>query len=230
MYCVKCGVKLEDTEARCPLCNTLVSHPELKQAPAEALYPKDKKPTPVSARKAICRVILVLFIIPLIAGFSSDLQANGKLDWFGYVAGALFLVYVIFALPLWFRKANPVIFMPCSFVALGLYLLYINYASGGSWYLHFALPITGGLCLIFCAVTTLLYYVRGGRLYIFGGAFVTFGAYLLLLEHLLVVTFDIRFIRWSMYPFIILALLGCFLIYLAIDSQAREFMERKFFF
>ena len=230
MYCIKCGVKLENTEKACPLCGTVVYHPELTQPEAQALYPKGRKPAPVSGRKALCRIILVLFLIPLIASFGSDLQSNGKLDWFGYVAGGLIVAYVSLALPLWFRKPNPVIFMPCSFVALGAYLLYINCASGGHWYLSFALPVTGGIALILCAVTTLLRYVRGGRLYIFGGAMVASGAFLLLIEYLLVLTFRIRFIGWSVYPFIVLALLGCFLIYLAIDSQAREFMERKLFF
>ena len=31
MYCIKCGVELADTEKQCPLCGTLVYHPELEQ-------------------------------------------------------------------------------------------------------------------------------------------------------------------------------------------------------
>ena len=34
-------------------------------------------------------------------------------------------------LPLWFRRPNPVIFVPVDFAAIGLYLLYINFATGG---------------------------------------------------------------------------------------------------
>ena len=31
MYCVKCGVRLADTEKVCPLCATRVYHPDLEQ-------------------------------------------------------------------------------------------------------------------------------------------------------------------------------------------------------
>jgi len=40
MYCVNCGVKLSDTEKRCPLCQTAVYHPELPRKEAEPLYPE----------------------------------------------------------------------------------------------------------------------------------------------------------------------------------------------
>ena len=37
MYCIQCGVKLADTEKQCPLCGTVVFHPDLPRPEAEPL-------------------------------------------------------------------------------------------------------------------------------------------------------------------------------------------------
>ena len=216
MFCIKCGVQLSDTEKKCPLCNTVVYHPDIESTVAEPLYPNNKIPKVNSRSKAFNGALLIVFFIPL--------------NWFGYVAGALIVGYLTFALPLWFKKPNPVIFTPCNFVAVGGYLFYINFITNGNWFLKFALPVLSVLCLIVCTVVTLLYYVKKGRLYILGGAFIALGALMLLIEFLICKTFNIAFLGWSFYPLVVLALFGGLLIFLAINRSAREMMERKLFF
>ena len=230
MYCIKCGIKLADSERKCPLCDTVVYHPDIEITSIRQLYPSKKMPKVGSGQKALSGMIIILFLIPLIISFFSDLQRNGQLDWFGYVAGALVVGYIAFALPLWFQRPNPVIFVPCDFVATALYLLYIDLVTKGGWFLSFALPITIGFALIICTVVTLVYYVGRGKLYIYGGATIAVGALLLLMEFLLVKTFHLSFVGWSVYPLIALVLLGGILIYLAINGSAREVVERKLFF
>ena len=230
MYCIECGVKLGDAEKICPLCNTEVCHPNYVNRPGKALYPSKKLPKKTSRSKALNGAVIILFLIPLFVCFAADLLLDGSVEWFGYVAGALLLMYVVFALPMWFQKPNPVIFVPCSFAATALYLLYINIVTGGAWFVSFALPITGGLCLITCTVVTLLYYLRKGRLYIVGGAMMALGALMLLMEYLMSVTFQLLLIGWSIYPLCVLVLFGGLLIYLAINSSVREILERKLFF
>ena len=223
-------MRLAETENKCPLCNTVVYHPDFKQPEVPKNYPDDKIPKSNSVAKASSGVIVFLFLVPLLISFISDLQADGKLDWFGFVAGALVVGYITLALPLWFKKPNPAVFVPCSFAASALYLLYINLATNGSWYLSFALPIISVLCLITCTLFSLIYYVKRGRLYIFGGALILLGGFMLLVEYLLNVTFGVPFVGWSIYPLVVLTLLGCMLIYLAIDKNAREIIKRKLFF
>lgn len=230
MYCIKCGVKLADTERKCPLCNTVVCHPDFENRAERPLYPSNKMPKNSSGAKTLNGAVIILFLIPLFVCFAADLYMDGHIDWFGYVAGALILAYIVFALPMWFCKPNPVIFVPCDFAAAGLYLLYINLATGGTWFLRFALPVTAGLCLITCTVVTLLYYLRKGRLYVIGGALMALGAFMLLIEFLMGITFHLQFIGWSVYPLCVLLLFGGLLIYFAINRAARETMERKLFF
>ena len=230
MYCIKCGVKLSDTEKKCPLCNTGVCHPDFNQTAERLLYPSNKMPQNLSGSNALNGAILIMFFIPLLVCFFADLSLDGKMEWFGYVTGALVVAYVALALPRWFKRPNPVVFVPCNFMVVGLYLLYINATTGGEWFMTFALPVVGGLCVITCTVVTLLYYLRRGRLYIVGGALIALGAFMLLMEFLMDLTFHLSYIGWSIYPLVVLVLSGGLLIYLAINSAAREMMERKLFF
>lgn len=230
MYCVKCGVKLADTEQNCPLCGTVVFHPDLDRNPEAPLYPARDLPSPGARSRAPQILMTLLFFLPLLTVLLCDLEFSRRITWSGYVVGALFVGYVVLILPAWFRSPNPVIFVPCSFAAAAIYLLYINFAVGGHWFLSFALPITGGTALIVTTVIVLLRNVRRGRLYIFGGASIAFGLLMLLLEFLMSITFDgIQFIGWSFYPMNALAMSGGFLIFLGIYRPARETMERLFF-
>ena len=230
MYCIKCGVKLADTEKRCPLCGTAVFHPDMERAAARPLYPNDKMPGSNAGSGAWNGAVIILFLIPMLVCFLADWFLDGKIEWFGYVAGALVLSYVVFALPMWFERPNPVIFVPCGFAAAALYLLYINLATGGHWFMGFGLPVVGGLCLIVSAVVTLMRCLRGGKLYILGGAFMAMGIFMPLLEFFMKRTFGLPFIGWSVYPLAVLFLFGGLLIYLAANRSAREVMERKLFF
>ena len=230
MYCIKCGVKLADTEKKCPLCNTVVCHPDFEQTAERPLYPSNKLPKNNSGSKALNGIVIILFLIPMFVCFFADWFLDGKIEWFGYVAGALLVSYVVIALPLWFKKPNPVIFVPCNFVTTALYLLYINLATDGNWFMSFAFPVISGLCIIVCTVVTLMYYLRSGKLYILGGAFMALGAFMLLIEFLIKITFGLYFMGWSIYPLVVLFMFGGLLIYLAINSSAREMLERKLFF
>lgn len=231
MYCVQCGVKLADTETRCPLCDTRVFHPDIVREKAEPLYPEKAYPT--ASQNSLWAPILLsaAFLLPIGIVLLCDWQIHRAITWSGYVVGALLLGYVLVVLPLWFKKPNPVIFVPCGFAAVGLYLLYINGATDGDWFLSFAFPVVGCVGLIVTAVVTLLRYVRRGKLYIIGGAVIAMGACMLLMEFLMNLTFGFtHFVGWSLYPLVALVLLGGFLIFLAICRPARETMERKFFF
>ena len=230
MYCVKCGVKLADTEKVCPLCGTVCYHPDYPRPTVEPLYPKDRHPQHQVNPLGIMSALTVLFLIPLLITLLCDLRINARFTWSGYVAGAIVLVYEIFLLPGWFQKPNPVIFVPCGFAAAALYLLYIDLHTGGDhWFLTFALPLVGGVGLIFTTLITLLRYVKRGKLFIFGGCTLALGAFMPVVEYLAAITFTGRIVSWSVYPFVALVLLGGYLIFLGICRPARESMERKFF-
>lgn len=226
MFCAKCGVTLAESEKVCPLCGTR-AHPDLITE-NKPLYP-EAPPVQVNS-KAVHGVILALFLMPIIVCLQCDLVVTGSVTWSGYVIGALQFLYFSFALPAWFRKPNPVIFVPCSFAALALYLLYIDFATAGGWFLGFALPVVGFLALLVTAIVTLQRYVPKGVFYTLGGGFVALGLSMMPMGWLMNRTFfSGGFALWSLYPTTALSLLGGFLIFLAICRPAREVMHRKFF-
>lgn len=229
MYCVKCGVKLADTEAVCPLCKTKVYHPDITQGEAESLYPDNKYPT---SRRNLLPQAIITFAVLLtsVIVFLCDMQFSGGVTWSGYVMGALLCGYVTLILPLWFEHPHPAIFVPCAFVVIGAYLLYISLVTNGGWFLSFAFPVTGGVGLIVTAVAILLYHLKRGVFFIIGGASIALGTFMMLVEFLLNFTFGITpFIWWSLYPLSLLALIGGFLIFLGAYRPVREAMQRRFF-
>lgn len=230
MYCVNCGVKLVDTEQSCPLCQTPVFHPDIRPQEAEPMYPKDRLPAAQVTSRGAQIIATAVFLLPMLICFQCDLLIQGRITWSGYVIGSLLCAYTVFVLPGWFRRPHPVIFCAAAFLAVGLFLCYINLATGGDWCLSFAFPVTGFMGLLATAVTALCRYLRRGKLFIIGGALMALGLFMPLMEYLLCVTFDsIRFFGWSLYPLTSLVIVGGTLIFLAINRRAREKMERKFF-
>ncbi len=229
MYCINCGVELADTEKQCPLCHTTVFHPDLQRPETAPLYPASRSPRLPHRSKVLPASLTALMLLAAVIVLLCDLQLHGTITYAGIAIGGIAVAYTATALPSWFRAPNPVIFTPCTFAAVLLYLLYIDLYTGGSWFLRFAFPVVGGTGLIATAAVTLWRYLKKGRLFILGGTAIVLGGLMLLIEWLLHVTFAIRLIGWSLYPTIVLAFLGGVLIFLGICRPAREAMERKLF-
>lgn len=230
MYCVQCGVKLSENEQKCPLCGTAVYHPDIIWEDDEPLYPKNKYPDKRKRSFFTQALLTAAVLLPLLIVLFCDLRFNGRMSWSGYVVGALLLFYVSVILPTWFKKPNPVIFVPCGFAAATLYLLYINGVTGGDWFLPFAFPVAGGVGLIATAMTALLYYLHDGKLIVVGSTTIALGLFMIPVELLMTVTFaSISFIGWSFYPLVTLLILGGLLLFLGCNRPARESVQRKFF-
>ena len=176
MYCIHCGVELSDSETVCPLCGTRVFHPDLPRQQGEPPFPPEPSAHPEEVNRSGALFILtMLAVLPIVICILCDWSLNGTIVWSGFASGGVLLLYILAVLPLWFRRPNPVIFVPADFAAIGLYLLYINFATGGHWFLTFALPVTGTIGVLVTTVVTLLRYLSRGYLYIFGGALMAGG-------------------------------------------------------
>ena len=231
MYCVKCGVKLADSEKVCPLCGPRVFHPDLPQPQGEPPYPPDPRPRNEEvSRSGVLFILTVLALLPAILFILCDWRINGSIVWSGYASGGVALLYILVALPLWFRRPNPVIFVPIDFVAIGLYLLYINFATGGHWFLSFAFPVTGAIGLLVTAMVTLLRYLPDGHLYVVGGGLILSGGIAVLIEFLINLTFQLHeTFFWSLYPLTAGVVLGGMLLVVAGCKPLRQSLHRKFF-
>ncbi len=230
MFCVKCGVELAASEAKCPLCGTVVYHPDITPPTERPTFPVGAQPKMKVNRLGALLIITAVYLMLILQLLVCDISIFGSLTWSLYAAGGMLLVYVITILPSWFRKPNPVIFVPCDFVAVALYLLFIDLQTGGKWFLSFAFPTVGVLGLIVTAVITLFRYVKRGYFYILGGALIATGWSIVLVEFLLNLTFTFpKFYFWSSYPLIGCTLIGIALIVIGICRPLRESLAKKFF-
>lgn len=226
MYCVKCGVELGKSEKVCPLCNTPVWDPYGEQN--GRIYPEYPRQEEFP-RKWIMLFLSLLLVIPAVLCILIDLKINGRIVWSGYVGISEAVLYVSVLLPLWFKKPNPVIFVPVSFAAVCGLLLYICLKTSGNWFLSLAFPIIGGIGLIVTAAVTLFRYVPKGWIYTLGGTIIATGAFTLLIEFLISLTFGFKMFIWSLYPFTVLFLLGTIVIVIGASPSMRAALRRRLF-
>ena len=230
MFCIKCGVELSDTEKSCPLCGTTVYHPDLVQKEVAPNYPPYRRPHSRINRRGVLFLITVCCVMLAIQLLVLEISVFGQLRWSLYAVGGLILAYIIMLLPTWFSRPNPVIFVPCDFAAAILYLLFINEFTGGDWFLTFALPVAFWAAVIVTAIITLSRYIGRGYFFIFGGASVLTGAFVVMIEILLHLTFaPPKFYFWSVYPLIGFTLIGIALIVIGICRPLRESLAKRIF-
>ena len=230
MYCINCGVKLSDTEKSCPLCGIVPYHPDLVRTEVDSLYPKNKYPkTKKVSRVGIMVAVSIFSLLAAIVPMLCDFGIYSGMTWSSYVIGAVIMAYLSFILPFWFKKPNPAIFTAIFFISAALYLLFINIITDGDWFLSFVFPTVGVIGFTVTVVVTLTYYLKRGKLFVFGGALCMIGGYMPLMELFLSITFGFDFIWWSLYPMVPLMALGLVLIFFGATPSARESVERKFF-
>ena len=228
MYCVKCGVRLQEGTESCPLCGTPVWNPT--QVPVKRTFPEDlprqheesTKPTAIAATVLGVMASLIILIICL--------KKYGELRWGGYALSGIGLAYVLIALPAWFRRPPSEVFVPVDFAAIALFLLYVNLKTGGNWFLPFALPVTAGCCVLMTALTCLLKYVKGGKLIIFGGFSFLLGGFTILVEFLESLAFGTKMFQWSLYSAAVLGIIGIFLLLCGIIPAMHHHVKKRFFY
>ena len=165
MYCVYCGVKLQDGANECPLCHTPVRVPSLPQqgdgSSYSDRYPKAEK----KAGKYLAIGLVTIIMIGVGLGcLIFCLKSLGRTDWSGFVAMGLALLWVLFILPLLFPRFRPMIFLPIDFACIGGYLLYICCKTGGNWFLSFAFPVTMIAAVLTLTGVAMMRYIVQGRL------------------------------------------------------------------
>lgn len=230
MYCIKCGVELADEKKPCPLCQTVPYHPDIEGAEANPTYPPFVKKEKKMNRTLAMLLFTVFYLLTAGELLICDAAISGRLGWSIYATGGMAVFYVAVFLPLWFKKPNPVIFIPCTFAAAEGYLLLLNCLTDGGWFLSFAFPVVGIVGLIVTAVATLIKYLKKGYFFVIGGAVIALGAYTMLVEMFSVVTFKLdTFHMWSVYPASGGLLLGGALIAIGACRPLQNWLAKKFF-
>lgn len=228
MYCVKCGVRLQDGIAQCPLCATPVWNP--KEVPAPSTFSKAYPRPEPDKRYPVLAFLTTLLSVICVSCLIFCLNTYQRIYWSGYVMLGIAVVYISLIFPFWFDKRHPLIFVPLCFFSICGYLLYICLYTGGHWFLSFAFPLVMIVCAITTASVALFRYIKKGRIFIMGGLFVTIGGCSMLMEMFQNITFGGKMFTWSLYCASFFAAVGLFFLISGAVRPMREYLQRKLFF
>ncbi|HJC23463.1 MAG TPA: hypothetical protein H9761_07135 [Candidatus Eisenbergiella merdavium] len=174
-YCVNCGVKLDDSLDRCPLCNTPVINPnEVSHQASVPPFPQERgQVEPVKNRDVILLYSLTLIAASLSCGLLNLLVFNST-AWSLYIIGACVILWVV-AIPIFMYTRLSIYFsLLLDGLAVSLYEYLITFNTPTvEWFVFLALPITAAVTLIAILIAFFSRHVSSSflamALYIFVG-------------------------------------------------------------
>ncbi len=144
-YCVNCGVELEKTLERCPLCNTPVINPnELQKITAPTYpYPKEKGQVDAVKKKDLAILTSVVLTATSLCCLLLNIFVFSGTHWSLFIIGACLLLFVIIFPAVIYTKLPVYISLAFDGAATGFYLYMITFNTANDrWFLSLALPIT----------------------------------------------------------------------------------------
>ena len=230
MYCVYCGVKLQEGAGECPLCHTPVVSIPRPGVAEKSLYPDRLPPEEKHGRALLVWLITSVMAAACLGCLIFCLRTSGAVSWSGYVMMGAALIWVTLLFPLLFRRYRPMIFLPVDFVCLAGFLLYVCLKNGDSWFLSFAFPVTGIAGILTLLGVAIFRYIRQGRLRLLGIYLVLIGASFMLVEFFQSITFGTPMWVWSLYCVCGFGALGLFLFIATLIPPLHAYLRKTFFF
>ena len=224
MYCIKCGVELEDGAKRCPLCETPV--PEIKGLEEREFvkeYPmininlyemKMKK-----VKKAVFLSFFTISIISILEVLFQNMIMYGKLEW-GYYAIPSILIFDLglFVFLDSYRMRTNLFLLLSGFTS---YFLLLDFGDKKlTWSIKRGIPIVITLYLISLVFSYVWDKHKSDRLKMLNFFIFFVGIFLLILE--LIIS---KKMTWSIFSSIPLFILSIMLRY-AYKSYKEEFKRR----
>ena len=224
MYCIKCGVELEDGAKRCPLCETPV--PEIKGL-EEKKFVKEYSMININlyemkmkkVKKAIFLSFFTISIISILEVLFQNLIMYGKLEW-GYYAIPSILIFDLglFVFLDSYRMRTNLFLLLSGFTS---YFLLLDFGDEKlTWSLRLGIPIVLALYLISLIFSYVWDKHKSDKLKILNFFIFFVGIFLLILE--LIIS---KKMTWSIFSSIPLFILSIMLRY-AYKSYKEEFKRR----
>lgn len=141
-YCVNCGVELERSLSKCPLCNTPVLNPkELKQPIAISPFPKHKGDVEEANRKDFAIFASIVLIATAVGCGMLNWLVYSKTMWSVPVIGLCGVLWVFMIPYCIYRKAPIYLSLLLDGVAIALYLYMITVLTQENrWFYGLGIP------------------------------------------------------------------------------------------
>lgn len=232
-YCVNCGVELDASLERCPLCNTPVINPnEVTHTHSVPPFPKEKGQIEVVKSKDLAILLSVsLTAASVVCGLLNLFVFQGT-AWSLYVIGACVVIWVL-AIPAVIYTRLP-IYLCLLFdgLAIGLYQYLISFnTQNHDWFYELALPITALITLIALLFAFFVKKVSGAFLmigvYVFSSIALLCVGIELLVERFLEVYYHLT---WSAVVLSICAVIVIAFITILSRTRLRNAVRRRLHF
>lgn len=174
-YCVNCGVELDASATKCPLCDTPVYNPKAPEPAAQpSSFPKEKGQVEVVKRKDLGVLLTVIVLATAVTcGLLNAFVFRANL-WSLAVIG-VFLVLWVIMIPVVIYTRQPIyLSILLDGVAVSVYLYLLTFLTGQSgWFYGLGLPI---VLLVTAVVEAVTFCIRKlpmsfltGALYLISG-------------------------------------------------------------
>lgn len=237
-YCVNCGVKLAESEEKCPLCQCPVVNPMAQQSaePIERPYPQRRDTLKnIVDRGFVVSVASILYAIPLLICLFVDWMLNGALTWSVVATAGIALSWAIFFQPILFDKK-----FLALYTAVDLTLLIVLFYAIGwqvndySWILIIAVPIA----VILYGITNAIGYLRMSgvlrrRLYLGATVLTLVGLLCVIVEWLewlyetAILEHAKKFESWSVLVFISCTVIAGVLCYIEKKKKIKRSLQKN---
>ena len=195
-YCVNCGVRLDPSLKRCPLCNTPVVNPNDLAAIQQPVppFPHEKGQVEVVRRKDLAILLSTSLIAASVVCGLLNLLVFRESLWSLYVIGACVVVWVL-AVPAVIYTRMPLYgSILCDGLAIALYEFMISLNTPQQeWFFRLALPITA-----LCTVAALIFAFLIRKV---SSAFLMTGLYFFVEAALICVSIELLIERYLALPF-----------------------------
>ena len=232
-YCVNCGVELEPSLEKCPLCHTPVINPhELEKYAYQPPYPVQRGQVDAVKRKDFAILTLVVLIATSLSCMLLNLFVFAGTKWSLFIIGACLLLFVLL-LPFFIRSRLPAyIFLLFDSIAVGIYLFLITFNTKSSdWFFSLALPII--------VLVTILMEIFALLLHTFPVSFITVALYFFIEIAFLCVGLELLIdqfheaplnLSWSAIVLTVCSVITIALITLLSRQRLREAVRRRLHF
>lgn len=225
MYCYKCGVKLANSEKKCPLCNTKI--PVNSNQKEVLAYPKNIEEinNKINITYLIRLGSLILVLISIIIVLC-NLIAVGKVTWSIYViSSTVYLCCLLFFISR--RKIYISIFW--SVVINELFIFFIAFINNGIdwyWILAFPLILLSGLTSLFFykifKIKKILQIISYSLIYI---------SFSLVVTEILIDLYrdNIINLSWSIISILPMIIIGLLLLIISFNDKLIDEIKRRIF-
>lgn len=188
-YCVNCGVELDKSLKRCPLCSTPVINPNeinddtliLPTYPIEDVVTVVRKIRRLSARLVSAVLLTALVLCPL-----CDYVIANQLTWSRYVISSIIFVWCCAVPPIVIRHNTFITCMTIDFIAALIYLPIMNALTTPNinWFVQISFPIVAYLFGTFILFHVLSHFKKRNILHLISLGFALTGILCMIIEYL----------------------------------------------